>query len=317
MIINGYRIIGELRTAGSGYARWGFARKDGIDVFIKEFLSPVYPPDDAEMSKENMDKKRKICFDFEREKRTLYREIDKCRTGNIIPILDFFRHGSKYYVVTEKIDAETTDAHDICAFTDYQKILLVKIILDCIGSLHRNGVVHGDIKPDNILVKKTAKGSYTAKIIDFDSSFLEYNSPDNHTDVQGDPVYMAPETFLFMAEEDVKLTSKVDVFALGLLFHLYYCGRLPAFNTERYDYAFEAVLNGEILGIDPGIPDDMGQIIGSMLRRDPDKRPGLDEIFRFLTIDSVTKERFSVAEENTAEDRGLLVSKLKFSKNMR
>ena len=35
--INGYKIIGELRNDKSGYAKWGFAYKNGVEVFIKEF----------------------------------------------------------------------------------------------------------------------------------------------------------------------------------------------------------------------------------------------------------------------------------------
>ncbi len=138
--------------------------------------------------------------------------LDKCSTGNIVVVLDFFRSGSRYYIVTEKIYASPIDPNDIAAMGNEQKLLIMKIILHCIKSLHEHHIVHGDIKPDNILFKKTEKGMYTAKIIDFDSSFLEEDPP--HEDViQGDLIYLAPESFLAIAGEESKLTRKIDVFA--------------------------------------------------------------------------------------------------------
>lgn len=277
-IINGYQLVGELKNDKSGYAKWGFARKDGIDFFIKEFLSPIYPLDGTAISAEQIIRKRKICVEFENEKQSFYDKLNKCFTGNVVTVADFFRWGSHYYMVTEKIDATPIDPQDIAKFDLPQKILLVKIILYGMNILHQHGIVHGDIKPDNILFKRTAKGVYTAKLIDFDSSFTEDNAPTDE-DFQGDMVYLAPESFLFIAEEIDKLTTKIDVFALGILFHQYFGGDLPIFDTEKYDYAFEAVLDGADITIDSKIPKFMRDIIEKMLDRDPEKRPSVNDIF--------------------------------------
>ena len=72
-VINGYRLLGELVNTNSGFARWGFAKKDGIVVFIKEFLSPVYPLDATVLSKEQILRKRGICNEFEAKKRKFYK----------------------------------------------------------------------------------------------------------------------------------------------------------------------------------------------------------------------------------------------------
>lgn len=277
-IINGYQLVSELKNDKSGYAKWGFARKDGIDFFIKEFLSPIYPLDGTAISPEQIIRKRKICIEFEQEKQAFYDRLNKCFTGNVVTVADFFRWGSRYYMVTEKIDAAPIDPKDIAGFDISQKVLIVKIILYGMNILHQHGIVHGDIKPDNILFKKTAKGMYTAKLIDFDSSFTEDNAPTDE-DFQGDMVYLAPESFLFIAEEISELSTKVDVFALGILFHQYFSGELPKFDTENYDYAFEAVLDGAELIIDENIPRFMRDIIIRMLDKDPEKRPTVNDVF--------------------------------------
>lgn len=46
-VINGYVIDGDLKTDNSGFSKWAFAKKNGCDYFIKEFLAPVYPVDES------------------------------------------------------------------------------------------------------------------------------------------------------------------------------------------------------------------------------------------------------------------------------
>ena len=74
--------------------------------------------------------------------------------------------------------------------------------------------------------------------------------------MQGDLVYLAPETHLAMNGEQVPITPKIDVFAMGLLVHQLWTSVLPRVDS-RYDYAFEAVLNGDGVQIDARIPRDM------------------------------------------------------------
>ncbi len=281
--LNGYQLLGELKNDNSGFARWGFARKDGIEVFIKEFLTPIYPLDATVLSKEQILKKREICLEFEGKKRRFYHRLNQCRTGNIVNVLDFFRFENRYYMVTEKVDATKIDLTEIANLTFEQKLLICKIILYSVGTLHRHGIVHGDIKPDNILLKKTAMGMYTAKIIDFDSSFLEEEPPEPDDELQGDMVYFAPESFLMIAEEEGTLTSKIDVFALGILLHQYLCGELPAFNRAKYDYMFEAVLDDAEVLIHRSIPPHLADLLKGMLSKNPDDRPTLEDAYEILS----------------------------------
>ncbi len=282
--INGYSIIGELKSNNSGYSKWGFAIKDGIEVFIKEFLSPIYPLDATVLSREQILRKREICEQFALEKRTFYNELNKCSTGNIVTVADFFRSGSKYYMVTEKVDAAAISPIEISKLSTDQIILIIKIIVHCMESLHCHGIVHGDIKPDNILFKRTKKGVFTAKLIDFDSSFLETHPPKGDEEFQGDMVYLAPESFMFIAEEGGVLTHKIDIFALGVLFHQYFSGELPGFDKTQYDYVFEAVLDGRELIMHPALPETFKSLIRKMLDREPENRPDINEIFGMITV---------------------------------
>jgi len=233
-VINGYTLSKPLSSANSGFAKWGFAKKDGVEYFIKEFLCPVYPSENAPIEKDLLQRKIKECEEFYWGKKELYRAINESSNGNIVLIKDFFKFRTHYYLVTDKVEITKIRIENIAALPIEKKLLILKVLAHSVNSISAKEIVHGDLKPDNILVKSTSAGYYTVKLIDFDSGFFEKKQPMNIDGIQGDTVYLAPEIFLKIVGEDVKLTSKIDVFSLGIIFHQYLCGKLPAFSKE-YD----------------------------------------------------------------------------------
>jgi len=287
--IGEYQLVTPFCSVESGFARWAFAQRDGRDgeeCFIKEFLSPVCPRPPCEIPAEMIARKRKTCEKFYQKKRKVYQAVNQSATGNIVKIDGFFFHDTKYYIVTQKIDRVNLEMKQIAEKDLKTKLVLLKVLAYSLTSLHKHGVVHADLKPNNILIKETGGGvdtgkSLTAKLIDFDSSFLE-GEREEDDDIEGDVVYLAPETWLLADGDDVKLSTKVDVFALGLLFHQYYTGELPRFGSE-YAYAHEAVLDNRGLFLDTSIPATLKELIGSMLQRDPALRPTMQEVFNVLS----------------------------------
>lgn len=277
-IVNGYEMTKDFSAENAGFCKWGFAEKDGRAFFIKEFLAPKYPLDSHNLSPEAMEKKRKQCERFFAEKTRLYRTIGACRTGNVVGIEDFFREGAKYYSVTQRITPADISLEQISRLDPAKKYVLIRSLLYSFAVLHSRSIIHADIKPDNILIKRTAAGFYTGKIIDFDSAFFEDSVPE---EIQGDQIYLAPEVRLHMMEEESSITTKIDIFALGILFHQYWSGRLPAMLPD-YEYLFESVLDGGPVLLDNSIPPLMRRIIGRMLEKDPDSRPGAAQILRAL-----------------------------------
>ena len=292
MKIRDYYLLGELKNDNSGYARWGFARKDGKEVFIKQFISPIYPLNESIISEKQFQQKVNICVNFERRKRFFYNQLNKCLTGNIVTVTDFFRDGSKYYIVTDKINMKVKKTIEIAVMGMKQKLIIAKVILHCLSSLHKNGIVHNDLKPDNILFKETQRGVLTAKIIDFDSGFLESDPPSLGEDLQGDMIYLSPEAYLFLAEENDVLTRKIDVFAMGIILHQFFSGHIPAFDKEKYDYIFEAVLDGCEPVLDSTIPGYINNLISEMLNKDPEKRPTVEDAFERLDPKPSTENVF-------------------------
>ena len=60
-VINGYRILEDFKVVGAGLSKWTFAERGGRQYFIKEFLSPTYPEDDAPGSEKIKAKKGPMC----------------------------------------------------------------------------------------------------------------------------------------------------------------------------------------------------------------------------------------------------------------
>lgn len=280
-MIRNYEIVGTLTTDNSGFSRWGRATCGGRTVFIKEFLTPVYPADDSGLSESLIRSKRMVCQEFYQKKEDLYHRLAECQTGNIIWVEEFFRYGARYYITTEFVQDAVDTINTVKTLSDEKKRIILRLLAYNIGVLHGKGIVHSDIKPNNILVKPTLGGYYTAKLIDFDASFTIDDPPKAGDDVHGDFVYLAPEVFLQMRDVSGCLNEKIDIFSLGLVMHELWCGSLPSFSGE-FNYAFEAIVNNETVFIDRSIPADVSRLISRMLLLDPRQRPSAEECFSSL-----------------------------------
>lgn len=279
--LGNYELTGKLTDANSGYSVCSFAKRDGREYFIKEFLSPKFPYKDTVSSPQRVQKKIARCKEFEQRKAKFYQVLDDCSDGNAVRIRDFFRIGARYYVAMPKIYAMPWDIANINNMDEASKRRICCIIAHALASVHRGGLIHADLKPSNILFTKAASG-VTAKIIDFDSGFLETDPITLDDEIVGDQIYFSPEACLHAWGEDVPLTCKMDVFALGVLFHQYFCGSLPAFDKEQASYSGEAAAKGCKLSVSPHLPADVSEMIQRMLEADPANRPTSHEIWEFF-----------------------------------
>lgn len=266
----------------AGFSMWCFGTYQGKEYFIKQFLSPKYPAEDKVSSPEKIAKKIKECKAFEERRRRLYATLTKFSDGNDVSILEFFRVSSRYYIVTEKVEALPWTIETIAALEESEKRRICAIIVHAIAALHKGNMVHSDIKHDNILYTHTESGKVTAKIIDFDGGFLESDPPSMEDGVTGDTNYFSPEVCARTYGEERPLTTKIDIFALGILFHQYFSGTLPEYDHSNASCPGEAVLQGNKLLLSEDLPKDISDLIGKMLSEDPRERPTAQEVFELL-----------------------------------
>jgi eukaryotic-like serine/threonine-protein kinase len=279
-VINGYTILEDFRVVGAGLSKWTFAAKDGREYFIKEFLSPTYPDEHAPGSPQTKMRKRQRCAAFERHHRRIQAALAAVSGigGNLIVTLDFFRWGAKYYKVTEKVEVAGLDPADITELAFSDQLVLLKTVAHSLRILHDRGIVHGDLKPSNVLIKRTELG-YTTKLIDFDNAYLA-GEPPPPDQIVGTMNYYSPELVGYIQEAGTatELTQKADIFALGLIYAEYLTGALPSFDAATHKYPGVAARAGKVLRLPAtALPAPVVELVDQMLLADPAARPTIAE----------------------------------------
>lgn len=286
-VLNGYRIVTEPTQAGAGMSQWAIVEKSGEHSFIKMYLAPKFPMPDSPGSEAGKAKRREQCQAFEQRHLTIARRLraDVPGAGHLITTKEFFRVGSCYYKVTRLVNTDNSVALEVCP--PRQQVIALRSLLFSLRLMHEQEVVHGDLKPENVLFERAPSGAVTCKVIDFDEAYLS-GQPPVVTEIVGDVRYYSPELFRYIkGDESIRgndLTTQSDVFALGLLLHSLFTGELPA--IDRPGYVAEAVIDGVPLRIDPRLPAPLRPAVRAMLQLEAHRRPTVAEIIdRFRDLD--------------------------------
>ncbi|HEU5470843.1 MAG TPA: serine/threonine protein kinase [Actinophytocola sp.] len=239
-------------------------------------------------SDEDKRRRQEECDQFEQRHRKVLQLLrpDDLHAGNLVLTLDFFAHGTRFYKVTRRIDAEHVAPHRLPA---QQQVVLLRTLVDSLRLLHEQDIVHGDLKPDNVLLRRP-KGSdlYSAKLIDFDDAYPAKQPPPRDI-IGGDPLYGAPEWLRYLRGETAvsaaDLTQAVDMFAFGLLVHTYLFGAPPA--HAPYDCPAAAVIDGVPLVWDRRLGGPLRELLGSLTRPEPGARPDVTRTAEILDGEDV------------------------------
>jgi hypothetical protein len=180
---------------------------------------------------------------------------------------------------------------------------IVSQLLRALGAAHRAGIVHRDMKPDNIRVALDDDGIERPKILDFgvakfisgDAGEMTGGLKTKTGVVLGTPKYMAPEQIRGEA-----IDGRADVYSVGAMFHEMLCGK-PPFEAEDV-FGFVAMhLKERVVPLterfpDLDVPESLDDIVLSMLEKDPKSRPSdagvlADEIAKFAVEDPAAAQK--------------------------
>lgn len=326
-----YTILKDFEvTGGMSKVTLGKLDTDSNVYFIKEFLSPKYPGD-KNMAGSSATVKKRIarCEQFENHHNKINKEIAKKSSigGNLISAFDFFRNGTTYFKICEKVDISSISISAVSKIPALQRLLIIRTIVSSLKILHDLDIVHGDLKQDNILIKKISDEKYVSKLIDFDNSYFSSNPPSNSEEVIGTQEYYSPELAKYITgSDDIKakdLTTQSDIFALGILFSEYWCGEKPIIE-KKYRYIWQQILDGKKVVFSIKIPPVLQELIEKMLSQNPKERPTLSEIISiFRSHDEALYEPVETRKEPKVEPsfstggglKGKLFDKISSSKS--
>jgi predicted Ser/Thr protein kinase/tetratricopeptide (TPR) repeat protein len=144
-------------------------------------------------------------------------------------------------------------------------------VAEAIGVAHERGVLHRDIKPDNLfLVGKTIE---RLKLIDFGLARMERAAagPTLTGDLVGTPGYMSPE----QARGDKTIDARTDIFSLGCVLFRCLTGRRPFEGDDALAVLAKLVLETppRVSELRPGLPHELDDLVARMLAKDRAARP--------------------------------------------
>ncbi len=139
---------------------------------------------------------------------------------NLPVIYDVYKTDDGQAVLEEYIDGVTVaEVLESGKYTYRGMKTVVSAVCDALDIIHKNGFIHRDVKPENIIIDKNG----TVKLIDFNASRIYKNTVSSDTEVLGTVGYAAPEQ-LGISQTD----SRADIYALGVLINVMLTQRHPS-----------------------------------------------------------------------------------------
>lgn len=211
---------------------------------------------------------------FEREARA----VAALSHQNILSIFDLGTENGVAFVVTELLEGETLkETLQRGPIGWHRAIEIGMAVAEGLAAAHDKGIFHRDIKPANLFI--TTNGS--VKILDFGLAHVERPQTSSTDEtvrmstsitqpgvIMGTVQYMSPEQVCGKPAD-----ARSDIFSLGCVLHESLSGR-PTFASEKHSAieTMAAILEKPAPDLDASVPDELHQIIGHCLEKEPSRR---------------------------------------------
>ena len=246
--------------------------------------------------------------------------LSKCNYPNVVKIYDFT--ADPLTIVMEYCDKGSLRSIIDQGFFLHPiyKIFLIYSICDGLGYIHTQGIIHGDLKCDNILLSTEKKFIIDdmfypiPKLADFGLSQFKPNNI-----IAGTPGYIAPEIY-----KGSGLTKKTDIFALGMVMFEILSGlrplpsnmdlalqcleqNIPPCTKEVLRMAWDKRIEELLPGVNNAYYDAFYTLMILCIDDDPKKRPDIETLFlavRKLYIILLEAAKEKVYDESEIIKRG-------------
>jgi len=245
-----YRVIERVGEGGMGVVYRARDTRLDRDVALK-FIVHAAP-----LNSEHADRLRREA-----------RALAALNHPNILTIHDIGDADGLPFLVLEWVGAGAlSDASSPRPLSTREFLRIVLPVADALGAAHRQGIVHRDVKPANVLVCDDGR----IKLADFGlAKFRDLNRDTRTGGVAGTLAYMSPEQ---ASGEEVGPAS--DIFSLGILAYELLTGRLP-FEGDSPGAVIAAILGGRhtpVTEMGSRVPGAVTAVVERCLEREPEAR---------------------------------------------
>ena len=257
----------------------------------------------AKMSTLNKEVALKVLSDFCAKDRVLVERFmrearimaDLPDYGHVVQVFDLDERDGKYFYAMEYIPLSLAEyIGDTAADTDQTRkvkresrvvpvetaIDFTRQILGGLKVIHKAGVTHRDLSPQNILLKKDGK-KHSAKITDFGIAGVKGSGlTRTGTSGIGKEIYVAPEQWESLRDSD----ERSDIYSLGILMYRLFTGKLPM-----------GIRIKEPMELNPQVTRELNDVI--LKATEPETGDRYKSAVRMLEeLDGISRERYSKGE---------------------
>jgi serine/threonine-protein kinase len=202
---------------------------------------------------------------FDREAKT----IARLTHPNVVAVYDTGDHQGLPYLVMEYVRGQTL--RDVLARRGRlplaEAVTVAESLLSAVAAAHRAGLVHRDVKPENVLIGE----DNSVKVADFGlAQAVEASTEDPDGQLMATVAYVAPELVT-----DGRADPRSDVYSAGIVLFEMLTGRVPYVGERSVDVAYQHVEQDVPRPSTylPSLPRQLDDLVVRATRRDPNARP--------------------------------------------
>jgi serine/threonine-protein kinase len=257
-----YKIVDHLGSGGMGEVYLGLNEPLGQKVAVK-FLGKKFTSDES------------VILRFLNEARSYC----KVNHPNAVTLLEYGQHeDGALYLITEYIEGRSlTDVLKDQGPMPLEQVVSVGIqVCEVLSAAHEQGVIHRDLKPDNLMLMSSTRGRFAVKVLDFGIAKIVDDEDEHGPMTETGSVFGTPE---FMSPEQARgetADPRSDLYAMGAILYYMISGKLPFKGKNKF-----VVLNKQLTErpVRPSekrpnldIPLRLESVIMKCLNKGPDER---------------------------------------------
>ena len=204
--------------------------------------------------------------------RTEIKVLRKLKHPSIIRLKGYFEDDENIYLVLEYIPGQDCSKFFKSNLPKKNELkIIMKQLVEAVKYCHKEGIVHRDIKLENILVSGDSN-NLKIKLIDFGLCGIKENDDDIFSQSLGTVRYTAPEML-----EGKGYNQSIDIWGIGIVFFALLTGNYPFDATER-ENIFKRIKEKDIHYSKYSLDRKEIKLLRLLLEKDPEKRIEIEEI---------------------------------------